>query len=211
MQGVPTTVVIGAGPYGLAVSAYLREAGVPTLTLGKPMEFWRNMPVGLCLKSVWSASHLSDPARKFSLENYLAITGLAKPEPISLDFFLNYGDWFQQHAVPEVDPTYVQTLARDGRSFRLSLADGREINAARVIVATGTANFARVPEYARDLPSTVASHTQKYGDLSGFQGRQVVMVGNGQSALESSEAPPSQFASTRLFLTRLTSFRSSGT
>ncbi|HEY0756469.1 MAG TPA: FAD-dependent oxidoreductase [Ktedonobacteraceae bacterium] len=184
MQKVPSTVVIGAGPYGLAVSAYLREAGIPTLTFGKPMEFWRNMPAGLCLKSVWSASHLADPARKFSLENYLAAKDLPKPEPIPLDFFLNYGQWFQEQAVPEVDPTYVQMLTHDGQSFHLSLADGREISAARVIVATGIGNFTRLPDYARDLPPTIAAHTQKYGDLSSFQGRRVAMIGSGQSALE---------------------------
>lgn len=184
MQKIATTAVIGAGPYGLAVSAYLKAAGVPTLTFGKPMEFWRKMPAGLCLKSVWSASHLSDPAGKYTLDNYLATTGQPKPEPIPLDFFLAYGQWFQQQAVPEVDQTYVQTLVRDGRSFRLEMVDGREINVARVVVATGIEHFTRVPDYARDLPPTLAAHTQKYGDLTGFKGRSVVMIGSGQSALE---------------------------
>jgi thioredoxin reductase len=184
MQKVATTAVIGAGPYGLAVSAHLRAAGAPTLTFGKPMEFWRNMPAGICLKSVWSASHLSDPTRKFSLENYLAAANLPQVEPIALDFFLNYGQWFQQQAVPEVDETYVQILTRTGGIFRLGLADGREISVTRVVVATGIANFTRVPDYARNLPPSVASHTQKYGDLSSFKGRRVAMIGSGQSALE---------------------------
>jgi FAD-dependent urate hydroxylase len=184
VQQTATTAVIGAGPYGLAVSAYLRAAGVPALTFGKPMELWRNMPAGLCLKSVWSASHLSDPEHKYSLDSYLATRGIPQPEPIPLDFFLDYGQWFQEQAVPEIDPTYVQTLDRDGQSFRLGLADGREVSADRVVIATGIASFTRVPHFARDLPPELASHTQKYGDLSGFKGKRVTVIGCGQSALE---------------------------
>lgn len=184
MQETATTAVIGAGPYGLAVSNYLKAAGVPTLTFGRPMEFWRNMPAGLCLKSVWSASHLSDLANKYNLDAYLATTGIPRPEPIPLDFFLNYGEWFQHHAVPEIDTTYVQALTQDGKFFHLDLADGRKVRATRVIVATGIANFTRIPDYARDLPPTLAAHTQEYGDLRSFQGRRVVMIGSGQSALE---------------------------
>jgi cation diffusion facilitator CzcD-associated flavoprotein CzcO len=184
MKKPVTTAVIGAGPYGLAVSAYLREAGVPVVTFGKPMELWRNMPAGLFVKSVWSASHLADPGGKFSLEQYLACTGLPKQEPIPLDFFLNYGDWFQRQAVPDVDATYVQSLTRDGQLFRLGLADGREISAGRVVVAAGIMHFLRVPDYVRALPPEKAIHTQHINDVAPFRGKRVVMVGCGQSALE---------------------------
>jgi FAD-dependent urate hydroxylase len=179
-----STAVIGAGPYGLAISAYLRAAGVPTLTFGKPLEFWRKMPTGLCLKSIWSASHLSAPFGQYSLDHYLATTDLPRPEPVPLNFFLDYGRWFQQEAGLKVDPTYVQIFARDGHRFRLALVDGREFSAERVIIATGIADFSRVPDYARELPQSLAGHTQKFGDLSGFKDRRVAMIGSGQSALE---------------------------
>src|SRR5207248_11535645 len=58
MRSEPT-VVIGAGPYGLSVAAHLRAAGIPTLTLGTPMAFWRSMPAGMFLRSAPSASSLS--------------------------------------------------------------------------------------------------------------------------------------------------------
>jgi FAD-dependent urate hydroxylase len=181
---IATTAVIGAGPYGLAISAYLRDAGVPTLTFGKPMGLWRGMPDGICLKSVWSASSLSDPRGQYSLDRYLATTGLPRPDPTPLDFFLAYGQWFQEQVVPEVDETYVQAVERDGSLFQLRLADGREVSAARVIVATGIADFAQVPSYARDLPSSLAAHTQTNRDLEQFKDKRVVVVGSGQSALE---------------------------
>lgn len=184
MSKTASTAVIGAGPYGLAISAYLRSAGVPVLTFGKPLELWRSMPPGVCLKSVWSASHLADPYGQYSLDRYLAATGQPRPEPMPLAFFLQYGQWFQQQTGLEIDHTYVQKLSYDHHTFRLGLADGREISVERVIVATGIADFTLIPDYARNLPASLAGHTQKYSDLSPFQGRRVVMIGSGQSALE---------------------------
>jgi len=41
-------VVIGAGPYGLAVAAHLKARGVATHAFGEPMSFWRrHMPKGM--------------------------------------------------------------------------------------------------------------------------------------------------------------------
>lgn len=38
-----TTVVIGAGPYGLSAAAQLKASGVSVLIFGKPMEFWTSL------------------------------------------------------------------------------------------------------------------------------------------------------------------------
>jgi cation diffusion facilitator CzcD-associated flavoprotein CzcO len=179
------TVVIGAGPYGLSIAAYLQAQGVPTLVFGKPMESWHNMPDGMYLKSVWSASTFFDPAGKYSLNRYIASTDAVRQEPIPLSLFLNYAHWFQQHAVTHVDPTYVQSLASDGKQFHLDLVDGRTVKASKVVVAAGIASFAYIPDFAQHLPITLASHTQFHKDFSGFKGRRVAVLGSGQSGLES--------------------------
>ncbi len=184
MKPDDTTIVIGAGPYGLSAAAHLKARGIPTLVFGKTMEFWQKMPPEMYLKSVWSASTLSDPAGKYSLNRYLTATNTLRQEPIPLPFFLKYGQWFKENAVQDVDPTYVQSLARDGKYFHIDLADGRSVKANRVVVAAGISEFTHVPDYARDLPTTLASHTQPHTDLSDFQGKKVVVVGAGQSALE---------------------------
>lgn len=178
------TIVIGAGPYGLSVAAYLKARDIPTLIFGKPMEFWQNMPPGLYLKSVWSASSLSDPAGMYTLNRYVAAANISRQEPIPLPFFLDYARWFQQHTMLDVDHAYVQSLVRDGKSFHLDLADGRTVKASTVVVAPGISLFAHIPDFARDLPAALASHTQAHTDLTCFRGRNVVVVGSGQSGLE---------------------------
>jgi thioredoxin reductase len=179
-----TTVVIGAGPYGLSVAAHLKAQGVQTLVIGKAMELWKNMPPGLCLKSIWSASSISDPVGRYSIDRYIETTNTPRQEPIPLSLFLNYALWFQRQNVPDVDHVYAKSLIADGKNFHLDLDDGRTLKASKVVIAAGISAFAYVPEFARDLPETVAAHTSAHKDLTRFEGRRVVVVGKGQSALE---------------------------
>jgi hypothetical protein len=54
-----------------------------------------------------------------------------------------------------------------------------------VVVAAGIAPFARRPAVVRHLSADQTSHVSAHGDLSVFRGRRVLVVGGGQSALES--------------------------
>jgi thioredoxin reductase len=148
------------------------------------MEFWEAMPDGMYLKSPWSASSLSDPQGVLSLNRYSQRAGAAPSEPIPLPYFLEYARWFQHEAVPEIDSTSVRWLSPNGDGYLLRLADGRTVRADRVVVAVGIGAFAHTPEFARDLPAELASHTQVRRDLTALRGRAVALVGSGQSALE---------------------------
>ena len=59
--------IIGAGPYGLSLSAHLRAAGVDHQIFGRPMDAWRrHMPKGMWLKSDGFASNLLRPGKRIS-------------------------------------------------------------------------------------------------------------------------------------------------
>lgn len=177
-------VVVGAGPYGLAISAHLKGRGIETLTFGKPMEFWRNMPPSMCLKSTYSSITISDPQRRFTQQRYAESTTTPVSEPVPLPFLLGYAEWFRQRNVPDIDETYVSSVARDGAGFRVTLADGREVKARQVVAASGVASFANIPSYARSLPKELVTHSQDHKDFTPFNGRRAVVVGSGESALE---------------------------
>ena len=176
--------VIGAGPYGLSIAAHLQSRGLPAVVFGKTMAFWQNMPDGMHLKSVWSASSLSDPQRAWSLDRYSEAMAWPAREPIPLPDFVAYGQWFARQARVAVDPAYVQTLVHDGDRFLPELDDGRRVSAWKVIVATGIQSFAVVPDFAQHLPSALASHTQAHNDFARFKGRTVAVLGRGQSAVQ---------------------------
>jgi len=186
MTATDPVVIIGAGPYGLAATAHLRAAGVETRVFGEPMVFWaRQMPAGMLLRSYWEASHIADPDHALTLDIYEAASRAVVPRPVPLDRFVAYGQWFGQQVVPDLETRHVARIERDARAFRVVLADGEVIRAGRVVVATGIAPFARRPAAFADIPPALASHTAAGGDFAAFAGRQVAVIGGGQSALES--------------------------
>jgi cation diffusion facilitator CzcD-associated flavoprotein CzcO len=150
------------------------------------MSFWAgNMPAGMLLRSPRVASSISDPHGALDLDGYSAATGVTVGSPVPLDSFVTYGRWFQATAVPHVDHRHVDRVHRSGRRFALTLAGGDEVTVDRVVVAAGIAPFAHVPAVFRGLPAGIVSHASSHTDLSAFAGRRVLVVGGGQSALES--------------------------
>lgn len=187
MEGsAPEVAIVGAGPYGLAAAAHLRAAGIEPLVLGETMEFWRQrMPSRMVLRSPWHASSIADPEGRFTLDRHEARRTKPLRDPIPIDEFIEYADWFQTEAVPGVDPRRVVRVdgTRDG--FRLALDDEGEVEARRVVVAAGLGPFAWRPPEFDGLPESLASHSSRHRDFGGFAGRRVVVLGGGQSALES--------------------------
>src|SRR5262249_20678212 len=68
--------------------------------------------------------------------------------------------------------------------FELQLASGETLRARKVVVATGVSHAAFVPTELAQLPPELLSHSSCHRDLSGFKGRNVTVIGGGQSALE---------------------------
>jgi len=178
--------IIGAGPYGLAAAAHLRAKNVDTRVFGAPMEFWmRHMPRGMFLRSAPSASNLGDPDGQLGLNRFRTAAGLPPTKPVPIDDFVRYGQWFQEQAVPHLERRTVANVAPNSRGFHVRLDDGEEFHARRVVVATGISLFAKRPAHLADLPAAAVSHSFDQADLGRFRGQKVVVVGAGQSALES--------------------------
>jgi thioredoxin reductase len=181
--------VVGAGPYGLSVAAHLRGAGISFRHFGLPMSLWRNhMPVGMYLKSQGFASNLSDPAGSDTLRTFCRQTGRDYADyglPVSLATFVAYADWFRSRRAPEVEEVLVGDVAPRDDRFEMTLATGERLTARRLVIATGVEHFRRLPEVLAGLPAGLVSHSSAHSDLGVFAGREVVVVGLGQSALES--------------------------
>lgn len=181
-------LIIGAGPFGLAMAAIAGARGIDYVMAGQPMEFWRrNMPRGMTLRSAcdW---HL-DPTDEHTIDAFLAERRqtAAEVEPLSLDFYLAYADWFcaQKHLDPQ--PARVTALDRDaGGDLIATFDDASSIAAASVVLAPGFRHFAHVPvELAALLPEERYSHTCDEVDLGRLTGCRCLIVGGRQSAFES--------------------------
>jgi cation diffusion facilitator CzcD-associated flavoprotein CzcO len=178
--------IIGAGPYALAAAAHLRAAKVDICMFGKSMDFWeRQMPAGMLLRSGWEGSHIDDPHGGLTLDRYQKARGIQLPRPIRVQDFVDYGRWFQRQVVPDLDTRHVTRLEATPGEFQITLQDGEAVSAQRVIIATGIGSFAYRPRQFDTLSRAFASHSSEHCDLARFKGQNVVVVGGGQSALES--------------------------
>jgi cation diffusion facilitator CzcD-associated flavoprotein CzcO len=188
--------VIGAGPFGLSTAAHLRARGIPVRVFGEPMVSWRDhMPEGMLLKSTPAASSLDAPQPGHTLADYCDAAGIRRlvtdEDIIPVETFIAYGEWFQQQLVPELERVRVVSVDRRGsEGFELKLDSGESFTARAVVVATGLYGLAHLPPElggaAADGPTPTGpvSHSSQHHDLARFSGKELIVVGAGQSALE---------------------------
>jgi hypothetical protein len=186
-------VVVGAGPYGLSVAAHAAAAKLDVRVLGRPMASWRDhMPRGMYLKTEPWATDLSDAAGERPLRAFCRERGVtvASGQPVALETFAAYGLWFADGLGAPVEERMVTSVAPQATGFRVETSDGEAMLARNVVLAAGLRPLIRVPEVLRELfrlrggADGLVSHSTDHHDLSVFEGRDVAVIGAGQSALE---------------------------
>jgi FAD-dependent urate hydroxylase len=196
-------LIIGAGPFGLSISAHLRKLGTDHIIVGRPMDTWRShMPAGMCLKSEPYASVIAAPRRGHDISTYCAANGLDyvnRVGPLTLERFLGYADWFTGRLVPDVRDLTVRQVTVVDDGFRVEFAGSEPAVVARqVVVATGVLPYQHVPRELAGLSSDLMTHAADHNRLDRFSGRRVAVIGAGQSALETAALLHEQGADVRL-------------
>jgi FAD-dependent urate hydroxylase len=177
-------VIVGSGPYGLSLAAQLRKRRVSFRIFGQAMKFWRDMPIGVNLKSLAFGTNIYVPEPGYTFPEWCRQRGLEDFEPCTMQSFADYGLSIQAHFVPDLEAEEVINVSAAGRGFDVSLSSGRRVNARRIVFATGLSYLARVPNVLRNLPRELAGHTYFLSDYTDFRGREVAVIGGGASAIE---------------------------
>jgi FAD-dependent urate hydroxylase len=185
MTTATSLLAIGAGPYALSTAALAREHGIDTVTVGRPMGFWRrHMPEGMFLRSGpdW---HL-DASGVHTLEAYLEERAVdpADVEPLPIGLFLDYAEWFRQAKGIGVREDLVVDLTKPDDRFEAVLESGERIVAEAVVAAPGIRNFTNLPAWAGSVPAERAAHTCDLVRFEDLSGARVLIVGGRQSAYE---------------------------
>src|SRR3954452_1614 len=179
-------LVVGAGPFGLALGAEAGHLGIPNLVLGRPMSFWKDrMPVGMLLRSA-SDWHL-DVRGTATIEAFLHTRGLTPQlaEPLSRELYLDYCDWFIEQKRISPVPLHVDRLDGTSEGFVAPLEDGSTVEARAVVLALGMDPHRRVPVDLVDLlPAGSWQHTCAAVDMTAAHGQRYLVVGGRQSAFE---------------------------
>jgi FAD-dependent urate hydroxylase len=199
-----TVCIVGAGPYGVSIAAHLQSKGIDFRIFGISMHRWRaQMPIGMFLKSEGRGSGLSDPTGHHTLARYCTEEGLPYGEwgePVSRDIFVRYALSFQRNLVPNLEKPMVTTVRKSHETFDLELSSGERLNAEKIIIATGLEHMTYTPPGLGQLPANLRSHSADHYDWSEFKGRDVTVIGGGQSAMETAALLHEEGASVRLLV-----------
>jgi putative flavoprotein involved in K+ transport len=166
-----TTVVIGAGQSGLAVSGCLAARSIDHVVLerGQVANSWRT--------ERWDSLRLLTPNWQTRLPG-CAYTGddpdgfMTMPEVV--DFMSDYA-----HAIsaPVQTGTTVTSVQRNASGYRV-VTDSGEWHCSTVVLASGAFNMPHVPDVAAAVPSTVATLTpMEYRNPDQLVGGGVMVVG----------------------------------
>ncbi|MGW4950889.1 flavin-containing monooxygenase [Streptomyces parvulus] len=171
--------VIGAGPGGLAVAQALRARGLRAVVLeraGHVGDSWRR--------------HY-DRLRLHTTRRLSALPGLAMPRGfgrwVSRDDVVRYLEkYVEYHQLEIVTGVEVFRVERaSGGGWLLHASGGRELTGSAVVVATGYNHTPRVPDWpGRAAYAGEFRHAAEYRDAAPYAGRDVLVVGVGNTGAE---------------------------
>ncbi|MGW8635917.1 flavin-containing monooxygenase [Streptomyces sp. NPDC055793] len=171
--------VIGAGPGGLAVAQALRARGLRAVVLERAEH------VG----DSWRRHY--DRLRLHTTRRLSALPGLAMPRRfgrwVSRDDVVRYLEkYVEYHQLEIVTGVEVFRVERaSGGGWLLHASGGRELTGSAVVVATGFNHTPRVPDWpGRDTYTGEFRHAAEYRDAAPYAGRDVLVVGVGNTGAE---------------------------
>jgi putative flavoprotein involved in K+ transport len=175
-RGRPVAV-IGAGPAGLAVAAALRHRGVDAVVVERDDDVassWRRHYDRLHLHTPRWLSHLP---------------GMRIPRVegrwVSREGVIRYLEHYTEHHCLEVRTGIeVSRVDRDAESWVLRSPSG-DLHAEAVVVATGYNHTPLLPDWpGRDGFTGELMHASRYRNGSAYRGRDVLVVGTGNTGAE---------------------------
>jgi cation diffusion facilitator CzcD-associated flavoprotein CzcO len=177
VDDTPYVAVIGAGPAGLAAAAMLARRGVSAAVLERSGDLaasWRTHYDRLHLHTVRWLSHL--PGYRIPR---------SEGPWVSRDGVVRYLEAYAAHHRLDVRTgVEVDRVERDGDAWRLRSAAG-DVRAAAVVVATGFNHTPVLPDWpGRDGFTGELLHARQYRNGSSYQGRDVLVVGPGNTGAE---------------------------
>jgi thioredoxin reductase len=176
--------IIGAGPYGLSLAAHLRARNVKFRIFGEAMSFWRNMPVGVNLKSLAFATSITLPTPGYSYPEWCRQHRLEDFEPCTMQTFAAYGLEIQKQFVPDLEAVLATNVSLRAGGFEVALSSGERLLSRKVVVCTGLSGLTQIPDVLRELGPDRMRHTFDISDYSEFRSKTVAVIGAGASAIE---------------------------
>jgi cation diffusion facilitator CzcD-associated flavoprotein CzcO len=172
------TLIVGAGPAGLAVAGRLRQAGLEFEVIEKSDrvgDAWHRHYDRLHLHTVKQLSHL--PGLDFP-EQYPRYV----PRKELADY---YADYARSFSIEPMFGEMAKTVRRSDGRWLTTTATGLEILSDNVVIATGLNQIPHQPAYpgAESFTGRLV-HSKEYRNPEPFSGEEVLVVGMGNTGAE---------------------------
>ncbi len=172
------TLIIGAGPAGLAVAGRLRRLGAEFEMVeasDRVADSWRGHYDRLHLHTVKQYSHLPHMPFPSTYPRYV-------PRRMLVDYFARYAETFQ------IGPRFgvrVSSVIRDGEVWRAATSEGDGFRSANIVIATGINRVPHRPSFPgeEDFEGWI-THSREYRNPGPFLGHRVLVVGMGNTGAE---------------------------
>ncbi len=192
VERVETKVlIIGAGPYGVALGLELHRLDVPAVVVGQPFELWRHHTSDRSrLRSDLHSSTVFSVDGRFDLRRYLEQThgreraDQLAAERLPIPVFRDYLAWVEQRLPFFIRREAIVDVRREGPLYLATSDAGARLTASSVVVATGLGGFAHLPTALRMLPGARVLHGFDLQGMKALAGQRVMVVGSGQTAGE---------------------------
>ena len=134
--------VVGAGPFGLSVAAHLADRRVRAFGAAHADVAHADAPGHAAALGLGGDVAVGTRRPRLDQPCGRSASGEPRTEPIPLQMFLRYADWFRDTFVPDSDPSDVAPSGRAaGRLPDHDRRRGTRSDAARVVVAVGVTPF----------------------------------------------------------------------
>lgn len=179
-----TTLVIGAGPAGLAAIRSLKNAGLPVQGVEKNADVGGQWLYGADASAVYASTHLISSKSTTAYADYpMPADWPAYPSHVQVsEYFKSFAKHFDLYPSIRFNTEVKKIEQRDG-SWRATFGDGTTDDYEGVIIANGHLSDPLMPKMSGEFSGAVM-HAKDYKTADIFEGKRVLVVGMGNTGCD---------------------------
>ncbi len=179
-----TTLVIGAGPAGLAAVKSLKEAGLPVQAVERNADVGGQWLYGASASAVYASTHLISSKRTTAFADFpMPEDWPAYPGHVQVsEYFKSFARYFDLYPSIRFNTDVQKIEQRDG-SWRATFGDGSTEDYESVIFANGHLSDPLTPKIPGEFSGELM-HAKDYKTADIFEGKRVLVVGMGNTGCD---------------------------
>jgi dimethylaniline monooxygenase (N-oxide forming) len=99
----------------------------------------------------------------------------------AVEYWSSYADYFGVTNNIRFKSQVEKVKQQPDNSWEVSLSDGEKLQCSYLVIAIGNNNIPRYPNWRKEIANVHCSHSKEYTNAAPFEGKNVLVVGGGES------------------------------